>query len=71
MFKLVPERKNSEITGSPHYLQSAGFVGFFIPAQTHMNFSEFEPPKGFTAKFASSLCRSFQNIPQVLRHTFR
>jgi len=71
MFKLVPERKNSEITGSLHYLQSAGFVGFFIPVQTHIIFSEIEPAKGFPAQFASSLSRSLQNISQVLRHTLR
>jgi hypothetical protein len=68
MFKLVLRCKNREITGSLHYLQSAGFVEIFKPAQTHMNFSEIKPAKGFPAQFAPSLCRSFQNIPQVLRH---
>jgi hypothetical protein len=71
MFKLAPERKNSEITGSLHYLQSAGFAGIFIPVQTHMNTSEIEPAKGFPAQLAPSLSRSLQNIPQVLRNTLR
>jgi hypothetical protein len=71
MFNLVPRRKNREIIGSLHYLQSAGFVGSFIPVQTHMNISEIETAKGFLAQLAPSLSRSLQNIPQVLRHTLR
>ncbi|WP_141211393.1 hypothetical protein [Rhodoferax sp. TH121] len=71
MFNLVPRRKNREIIGSLHYLQSAGFVGIFIPVQTHMNTSEIEPAKGFPAQLVPSLSRSLQNFPQVLRHTLR
>lgn len=71
MFKLVPRRKNREITGSLHYIKSAGSASIFIPIQTHMNLSEIEPAKGFPAQFASSLSRSLQNIPHVLRHTLR
>jgi len=71
MFKLVLRRKNREINGSLYYLQSAGFVGIFIPVQTHMNISEIVTAKGFPAQFAPSLSRSLQNIPQVLRHTLR
>jgi hypothetical protein len=67
MFKLVPERKNIEITGSLRYLQSAGFVGFFIPVQTQMNFSEIEPAKDFPAQFAPSLSRRFCGIHYVRR----
>jgi hypothetical protein len=36
-----------------------------------MNISEIAPAKGFPAQFVSRLCRSFQNTPQVLRHTLR
>jgi hypothetical protein len=50
MFKLVLRRKNREMSGSLHYLQSAGFAGIFIPAQTHMNIAEIEPVKGFPAQ---------------------
>ncbi len=71
MFKLVPRRKNCEITGSLHYIQSAGFVGIFIPVQTHMNFLEIEPVKGFTELFTSYLSHSLQNILQVLRNALR
>jgi hypothetical protein len=71
MLKLVLRRKNCEISGSLHYLQSAGFVGIFIPVQTHMNTSEIDPAKGFPAQLAPSLSRSLQNMPQVLRHTLR
>jgi hypothetical protein len=71
MFKLILRRKNREINGSLHYLQSAGFVGIFIPVQTHMNTSEIETAKGFPAQLAPSLSGSLKNIPQVLRHTLR
>lgn len=50
-------------------LTKCGVCRIFIPVQTHMNFSEIEHAKGFPAQFASSLSRSLQNIPQVLRHT--
>lgn len=46
MFKLVPRRKNYEISGSRHSLKCAGFVGIFTSIQTHMNISEFEPAIG-------------------------
>ena len=65
MFKLVPERKNSEISGSLHYLQSAGLVGIFIPVQTNMNTSEVETAKGFSAQLAPSLSRRFCGIHYV------
>jgi hypothetical protein len=71
MFKLAPERKNREIAGSLHHLQSARYAGIFISVQKHMNISEIEPAKGFPAQLASSLSRSRQNISQVLRHTLR
>jgi hypothetical protein len=47
MFKLVPRRENREFWGPCRCLLRAGFVGIFIPAQTHMNLAEIETASGF------------------------
>jgi hypothetical protein len=71
MFKLAPSRNNREFIGSLQSLQSAVFVGIFIPVQTHMRIIEIVTGRGFRAEFWSSLSRSAQNIPQGLRYTLR
>jgi hypothetical protein len=71
MFNLAPRCKNRAISGSLHYLQSAGFVGTLIVIQTHLSNSKIDVANDFPALFAPSLSRDLQNIPQNLRHTLR
>jgi hypothetical protein len=53
------------------FLQPAGFVGIFIPVQTHMRITEIVTARDLPVLFAPTLSRSGQNIPQVLRHKLR
>jgi hypothetical protein len=50
---------------------AAGFVGIFIPVQKPNKTADTKAASHFQEKFMTSLSRSVQIIPQVLRYTLR
>jgi hypothetical protein len=71
MFKLAPERKNREIAGSLHHLQSAGYAGIFIPVKTHMKNTVIKTVGGFPAFCPKYVSLTLGCISQVLRSILR